>query len=369
MAAVAVTQSLNHPVAPSRAAWRMWIPCLGMALCTWLSFVDRQVLGSLTPTILRETGMSAKDFADVNGYFALLAYALANPVWGSILDSIGLRAGMLMAVGLWTAASMSHAGMTTILGFSLARGLLGFGEGATFPWRHVARPSNRCHRSAAAARSRCRFPAARSAASPRRLIRRPGASRCTAWLARGVHLHGRPWPAVARHLVVHRAAAISRPRRAEGEEARVAESARAPLLGAGLELRAAGDCARTDSRRHPARSERQRVRRRPKRQQAGLGHILWAPPLAWGLGHAGDGADSHAHRQPRHSSDVPAADGLLSRVRLHDEDVVGRAMMLIIRGRACRRRIPDGRAQSRRLHVFTRAGGADVRHRVGSGRS
>jgi len=121
------------PVATSRGLdWRMWIPCLGMALCSWLSFVDRQVLGSLTPTILKETGMTAKDFADVNGYF-FLAYTLANPVWGSILDSIGLRIGMLMAVGLWTAASMSHAGMTTLLGFSIARGLLGFGEGATFP--------------------------------------------------------------------------------------------------------------------------------------------------------------------------------------------------------------------------------------------
>src|SRR5947207_11397660 len=128
-----VMATVAAPAVTSRALdWRMWVPCMGMALCTWLSFVDRQVLGSLTPTILKETGMSAKDFADVNGYF-FLAYTLANPVWGAILDSIGLRVGMLSAVGLWTAGSMSHAGMSTLLGFSLARGLLRFGERATFP--------------------------------------------------------------------------------------------------------------------------------------------------------------------------------------------------------------------------------------------
>jgi ACS family hexuronate transporter-like MFS transporter len=121
------------PAVTSRALdWRMWVPCLGMALCSWLSFVDRQVLGSLTPTIVKETGMSAREFADVNAYF-FFAYTFANPIWGSILDSIGLRAGMLLAVGLWTAASISHAGMSTVLGFALARGLLGLGEGATFP--------------------------------------------------------------------------------------------------------------------------------------------------------------------------------------------------------------------------------------------
>ena len=119
-------------VAPRALDWRMWVPCFGMALCSWLAFVDRQVIGSLTPTIIKETGMSAKDFVDVNSYF-FFAYFLANPIWGSILDSVGLRAGMLMAVGLWTAASMSHAWMSGFLGFAVARGLLGLGEGATFP--------------------------------------------------------------------------------------------------------------------------------------------------------------------------------------------------------------------------------------------
>ena len=112
--------------------WKMWVPCCGMALCSWLAFVDRQVLGALAPTILKETGLDAQQFAVVNSYF-FVAYTIANPVWGSILDYVGLRAGMLMGVALWTAASVSHAWMTGLIGFALCRALLGLGEGVTFP--------------------------------------------------------------------------------------------------------------------------------------------------------------------------------------------------------------------------------------------
>ena len=117
---------------PTAAGWRMWVPCIGMALCSWLSFVDRGVLGVLSPTILSETGMSAQDYGNVV-FFFFLAYTFANPLWGSLLDRFGLRIGMLLAVGLWSAASASHALMTGFLGFAVARALLGVGEGATFP--------------------------------------------------------------------------------------------------------------------------------------------------------------------------------------------------------------------------------------------
>jgi MFS transporter, ACS family, aldohexuronate transporter len=65
--------------------------------------------------------------------FFFVAYTIGNPLWGSVLDYVGLRAGMLVAVAIWTAASASHAFMGTFLGFAVARAVLGFGEGATFP--------------------------------------------------------------------------------------------------------------------------------------------------------------------------------------------------------------------------------------------
>ena len=112
--------------------WRMWVPCVGMALCSWLSFVDRQVLNILSPTIIKDTGLTAQDFTTATSFF-FLTYTLGNPVWGSVLDRVGLRVGMLLAVGVWTAASMSHALMASFAGFALARAVLGIGEGGTFP--------------------------------------------------------------------------------------------------------------------------------------------------------------------------------------------------------------------------------------------
>src|SRR4051812_15834265 len=119
-------------VAPRELDWRMWVPCLGMALCSWLSFVDRQVLTILAPTIIRDTGLTNQNFTDAASFF-FLAYTLGNPVWGSVLDRIGLRAGMLLGVAVWTGASASHAFMGSFLGFAVARGMLGLGEGVTFP--------------------------------------------------------------------------------------------------------------------------------------------------------------------------------------------------------------------------------------------
>jgi len=76
--------------------------------------------------------MTAQEFASINAYF-FVAYTLGNPLWGSILDYVGLRVGMLLGVAIWTAASVSHGWMATFVGFAAARALLGLGEGVTFP--------------------------------------------------------------------------------------------------------------------------------------------------------------------------------------------------------------------------------------------
>jgi len=120
------------PSITARTAFQMWVPCIGMALCSWLAFVDRQVIAVLSPTIMAETGMSAQEFGRLVTFF-FVAYTVGNPLWGSVLDYVGLRAGMLVAVAIWTAASASHALMGTFAGFAMARAVLGFGEGATFP--------------------------------------------------------------------------------------------------------------------------------------------------------------------------------------------------------------------------------------------
>jgi ACS family hexuronate transporter-like MFS transporter len=105
---------------------------MAMAACSWLAFVDRQVLAVLSTTILKETGLSAKDYGTAFSFF-FYVYAAANLMWGPLLDYLGLQFGMVAAVAFWSLASASHSLMSGFWGFALARGLLGLGEGATFP--------------------------------------------------------------------------------------------------------------------------------------------------------------------------------------------------------------------------------------------
>ena len=110
----------------------MWVPVVVMMSCSCLSYIDRQALTVISPTILRDTGLTASEYSYVGGIFSLV-YMASNFFWGSWLDYIGLRVGMLLAVGIWTLASTSHAWVGGFMGFAAARAVLGFGEGATFP--------------------------------------------------------------------------------------------------------------------------------------------------------------------------------------------------------------------------------------------
>src|SRR6188472_4749187 len=114
----ATTARTSAAATSTTTSWQMWVPCLGMALCSWLSFVDRQVLNILAPTIIKDTGLTNQDFTTATSFF-FLTYTLGNPVWGSVIDYIGLRKGMLLAVAVWTAASMSHSWMGSFDGFAL----------------------------------------------------------------------------------------------------------------------------------------------------------------------------------------------------------------------------------------------------------
>jgi MFS family permease len=115
-----------------RSAVTTWTGPLVMFLATLISYIDRQTLAVLAPTILPDVHMNATDFGYALSAFSI-AYMLANPAWGSILDKIGLPLGMALAVALWTAASAAHALVAGLVGFAVARTVLGIGEGAVFP--------------------------------------------------------------------------------------------------------------------------------------------------------------------------------------------------------------------------------------------
>jgi MFS family permease len=103
-----------------------------MLLLSLLSYADRSVLAILSPTILADLHMTATQYGYAVSAFSY-CYMLANPVWGVAIDRRGVWVTILAAVALWSVASGAHALMMGLAGMCLARGVLGFGEGATFP--------------------------------------------------------------------------------------------------------------------------------------------------------------------------------------------------------------------------------------------
>ncbi len=103
-----------------------------MMLLSFISLVDRSILGILSPVMLRDLHLSASQYGNAILAFSI-CYMLSNPVWGLLMDRVGLFVAIACAVGLWSLASGAHALLAGFLGLCLARGVLGFGEGAAFP--------------------------------------------------------------------------------------------------------------------------------------------------------------------------------------------------------------------------------------------
>src|SRR4029453_17399735 len=97
-----------------------WIPAFSMLLVSLISYIDRSTLALLAPTILKDTGLNAEQYGYIISAFSI-AYMVSNPIWGVILDRVGLRWGMAAAVAWWTAASAAHAFASGFRSFGLAR--------------------------------------------------------------------------------------------------------------------------------------------------------------------------------------------------------------------------------------------------------
>ncbi len=99
---------------------------------TTVNYIDRQVLGILAPTLTRELGWRETDYAAIVSWFSV-AYGFGLLAMGRLMDRVGVRVGLSLAVALWSLAAMGHALVRTVGGFGAARALLGLGESGNFP--------------------------------------------------------------------------------------------------------------------------------------------------------------------------------------------------------------------------------------------
>lgn len=109
-----------------------WVLCWLLFVGTALSFLDRQVLSILAPTLTAEFSMSNATYSRVVFAF-VLSYTIMFTVGGRLMDRLGTRLGMALALGIWSVASAAHAVVAGAVGLGVARFFLGFGEGGCFP--------------------------------------------------------------------------------------------------------------------------------------------------------------------------------------------------------------------------------------------
>ena len=101
-------------------------------IATGLSFLDRQVLSMTIIKIQTEFGFSDVEYGFVNTAF-LISYALMFTIGGRLMDTLGSKKGMLLAVLVWSVANMLHGIMNNFYHLLAFRFLLGVGEGGCFP--------------------------------------------------------------------------------------------------------------------------------------------------------------------------------------------------------------------------------------------
>src|SRR2546430_4386263 len=99
---------------------------------TTVNYVDRQVLGILAPTLSRELRWTETDYAAIVSWFSV-AYGLGLLVMGRVMDRIGVRAGLAIAVLVWSLAPVGHPLARTGPGLCVARAPLGLAESRNFP--------------------------------------------------------------------------------------------------------------------------------------------------------------------------------------------------------------------------------------------
>ncbi len=116
----------------ARAGYYRWVICALIFFATTINYVDRQVFSILAPTLEKEIHWNEQQYGYIVAVFQW-AYAGGLLFAGWLIDKIGTRSGYAWSIVVWSVAAISHAFAGTPLGFGMARGFLGLGEGGNFP--------------------------------------------------------------------------------------------------------------------------------------------------------------------------------------------------------------------------------------------
>jgi ACS family hexuronate transporter-like MFS transporter len=128
--------SMPESMATAKIGKHRWTICALLFAATTINYMDRSIIGVLGPTLQYKVFQwTNQDYALINISFKA-AYAIGMVAMGAIIDKLGTRIGYTLAIGIWSVFGMLHAAVRpafSLIGFSLARFGLGFGESGNFP--------------------------------------------------------------------------------------------------------------------------------------------------------------------------------------------------------------------------------------------
>lgn len=97
-----------------------------------VSYVDRQVMAAIAASVRKALDMSAAQYGLVAAAFSM-AYLVAAPLAGVLVDRVGARRGLVASIVAWSAVSAVHAAVPTFAALFVLRVLLGAAEAPSFP--------------------------------------------------------------------------------------------------------------------------------------------------------------------------------------------------------------------------------------------
>ncbi len=122
-----------------------WFVCALLFAATTINYMDRSVFSLIEPLLHGVPFMGWNPLSDPhhqplfdNNYGNVIicfqiAYGIGFLVAGRIIDKVGTRIGYALAIGVWALASFSNGFVGSVIGFCLARIILGLGESGNFP--------------------------------------------------------------------------------------------------------------------------------------------------------------------------------------------------------------------------------------------
>lgn len=116
---------------PSPGRLRWYIAGL-LCLSSVLNYLDRQTLSVLAATIQADLALTDVQYSYVTSSF-LLSYTVMYAVSGRVIDSVGVRLGLMVFMAGWSVATMLHGFARSLTSLASFRFLLGATQPANFP--------------------------------------------------------------------------------------------------------------------------------------------------------------------------------------------------------------------------------------------